>query len=51
MYPVLVEFDKSILKYPNIKRSPGGASTELFRIFKLRLKEQIDTLRVRPSGG
>jgi arylsulfatase A-like enzyme len=26
---VLVEFDKSIMKYPNIKRFPGGASDDL----------------------
>jgi len=29
LYPVLVDFDKSIMKYPNIKRFPGGASTDL----------------------
>ena len=27
--PALVEFDKSIIKYPNIKRFPGGASKDL----------------------
>ena len=27
--PVLVDFDKSIMKYPSIKRSPGGASNDL----------------------
>lgn len=27
--PVIVDFDKSIMKYPNIKRIPGGASTDL----------------------
>jgi len=27
--PVLVDFDKSIKKYPNIKRFPGGASNDL----------------------
>ena len=25
----MVEFDKSIMKYPNIKRVPGGASDDL----------------------
>jgi hypothetical protein len=25
VYPVLIEFDQSIIKYPNIKRFPGGA--------------------------
>ena len=29
MYPVLIEFDQSVMKYPNIKRAPGGASTDL----------------------
>ena len=29
VYPVLVEFDQSIIKYPNIKRFPGGASNDL----------------------
>jgi arylsulfatase A-like enzyme len=27
--PVMIEFDKSIIKYANIKRFPGGASTDL----------------------
>ena len=27
--PVIIDFDKSILKYPNIKRFPGGASNDL----------------------
>lgn len=27
--PVLLEFDQSVMKYPNIKRYPGGASTDL----------------------
>ncbi len=26
---MIVDFDKSILKYPNIKRFPGGASNDL----------------------
>ena len=25
----MLDFDKSIMKYPNIRRSPGGASTDL----------------------
>ena len=29
IYPVIIEFDKSIMKYPNIKRFPGGASDDL----------------------
>jgi arylsulfatase A-like enzyme len=27
--PVIIAFDRSIMKYPNIKRFPGGASTDL----------------------
>ena len=27
--PVIVDFDKSIMKFPNIRRSVGGASTDL----------------------
>jgi arylsulfatase len=29
VYPPLIEFDKSIIKYPNIRRFPGGASNDL----------------------
>ena len=29
IYPVVIEFDKSIVKYPSIKRVPGGASNDL----------------------
>ncbi len=29
VYPVLIEFDKTIMKFPNIKRFPGGASDDL----------------------
>ena len=29
VYPVLIDFDKSIIKYPSIRRFPGGASTDL----------------------
>lgn len=29
MYQALIDFDKSIIKYPNIKRFPGGASNDL----------------------
>jgi arylsulfatase A-like enzyme len=29
IYPVLIDFDKSIIKYPNIRRFPGGASNDL----------------------
>jgi hypothetical protein len=29
IYPVVIDFNKSIIKYPNIARSPGGASNDL----------------------
>jgi arylsulfatase len=29
IYPPILDFDKTIMKYPNIKRFPGGASTDL----------------------
>jgi arylsulfatase A-like enzyme len=29
VYPVVLEFDASIVKYPNIKRFPGGASNDI----------------------
>src|SRR6266508_1064215 len=29
VYPVLIDFNKSIMKFPSIKRFPGGASTDL----------------------
>jgi arylsulfatase len=27
--PVMIDFDKTIMKYPNIRRYPGGASNDL----------------------
>jgi len=29
VYPALIEFDQSIMKYPSIRRFPGGASNDL----------------------
>jgi arylsulfatase A-like enzyme len=29
IYPALIEFDQSIMKYPSIRRFPGGASNDL----------------------
>jgi arylsulfatase A-like enzyme len=29
IYPVVIEFDKSIMQFPSIKRFPGGASNDL----------------------
>ncbi|SDR23221.1 arylsulfatase [Rhizobiales bacterium GAS113] len=57
IYPVIVEFDKSIMKYASIKRSPGGASTDLVPNLQNPenplplLKDQIDAVKVRASGG
>lgn len=34
--PVLIEFDKSIMKFPNIRRFVGGASTDLKPISSIR---------------
>ena len=28
IYPVVMDFNKSIIAYPSIKRSPGGASND-----------------------
>jgi arylsulfatase len=48
----LIAFDKSIKKYPNIERFPGGASNDL----KPDLKNPKNPLplldqNVRPGGG
>jgi arylsulfatase len=29
IFPALLEFDQSVIKYPSIKRFPGGASNDL----------------------
>jgi arylsulfatase len=29
IYPALIDFDQSVMKYPSIKRFPGGASNDL----------------------
>ena len=29
IYPAIIEFDKSIVKYPNIRRVAGGASNDI----------------------
>jgi len=34
--PVIIEFDKSIVDFPNIKRIAGGPPTIRFRIFRIR---------------
>ena len=55
--PVIIDFDKSIMKYPNIKRFPGGASTDLVPDLQHPdnpvplLKDQLDELHVGGGGG
>jgi len=29
VYPIVIDFDKSIINFPSIKRFPGGASNDL----------------------
>ncbi len=55
--PVIIDFDKSILKYPNIERSPGGASNDLVPNLQHPkdplplLKDTIDKVKIRGGGG
>jgi arylsulfatase len=55
--PVILDFDKTVLKYPSIKRSPGGASNDLIPNLQNPadplplLKDAIDTVKIRGGGG
>lgn len=57
VYPVLIDFDKSIMKYPNIKRYVGGASNDLVPNLQHPdhpvplLKDQLEKLHVTGAGG
>jgi arylsulfatase len=57
IYPILIDFDKSIMKYPNITRYVGGASNDLVPDLQHPdnpvplLKDQIDKLHVVGAGG
>jgi hypothetical protein len=57
IYPVIIDFDKSIIKYPNITRFVGGASTDLVPDLQHPdkpvplLKDQIDRLHIGGNGG
>ena len=57
IYPVIIDFDKSIIKYPNITRYVGGASTDLVPDLQHPndpvplLKEQIERLHIGGGGG
>jgi hypothetical protein len=54
-YPAIIDFDKSIIKYPNITRYVGGASTDLVPDLQHPndpvplLKDQIERLHI--GGG
>jgi arylsulfatase len=54
---VILDFDKSIIKYPNIKRFVVGASNDLVPNLHHPedpvplLKDQIDNLHVQGGGG
>jgi len=55
--PVIEDFDKSIMKYPNLKRFPGGASTDLVPNLQVPedplplLKDQPTLPHVNSVGG
>ncbi len=57
IYPAIVEFDKSIIKYPNITRFVGGASNDLVPDLQHPdnpvplLKDQIEKLHIGGGGG
>jgi arylsulfatase len=57
IYPVVVDFDKSIMKYPSINRFVGGASNDLVPNLQRPddpvplLKDQIERLRIGGGGG
>jgi arylsulfatase len=57
IYPAIIDFDKSIIKYPNITRYVGGASTDLVPDLQHPenpvplLKDQIDRLHIGGGGG
>jgi arylsulfatase len=57
IYPVVIDFDKSIIKYPSIQRFVGGASTDLVPNLQHPdnpvplLKDQIERLHIGGGGG
>jgi arylsulfatase len=57
IYPVIIDFDKSIIKYPSITRYVGGASTDLVPNLQHPdnpvplLKDQIERLHIGGGGG
>lgn len=56
IYPALLEFDESVMKYPSIKRFPGGASNDLIPDLQhpdnpLPLLKGIPMPKTIPTGG
>src|ERR1700745_321068 len=57
VYPPLLAFDQSVIKYPNIQRYPGGASTDLVPDLQHPdnpvplLKDKIERLHIGGKGG
>jgi hypothetical protein len=55
--PVIIDFDKTLVKYPNIKRSPGGASNDVVPNLQTPdnpvplLKDTLDKVHVGGGGG
>ena len=56
IYTAVIEFDKSIVEYPSIKRVPGGASNDLLPNLQnpqnpLPLIDMKRPPRVKAGGG
>jgi arylsulfatase len=57
IFPVMIDFNKSIMKYPSIKRFPGGASTDLIPDLQHPenpaplLKEAIENMKGKDPRG
>lgn len=57
IYPVITDFDKSIMKYPSIKRFVGGASTDLVPNLQQPenpvplLRDEIKNVHIGGAGG
>ena len=54
--PVVLEFDKTIVKYPNIKRFPGGASNDFMPNFQtpenlVPLLDMSNPPKIKGAGG
>jgi arylsulfatase len=57
IFPVMIDFNRSIMKYPSIKRFPGGASTDLIPDLQHPenpaplLKEAIENMKGKDPRG